>query len=182
MRLINIFKNIYIKYLILKANEYSVAQIFRKYYNIKIGKNVRFTSKKISWGSESYLIEIGNNVTITGGVIFETHDGGVSVFREKYPGINVYGKIKIGNNVFLGNNCIILPNVSIGDNVVVGAGSIVTKNTPSNVVVAGVPAKIIKSINDYEEKIKRTSIIMDEKNPKLRKQIIENHLKSLSKS
>ena len=55
--------------------------------------------------------------------------------------------VTIGNNVWVGGNVTILPGVTIGDNVVVGAGSVVTKNIPSNVVVAGNPAKIIKEIN-----------------------------------
>jgi len=51
------------------------------------------------WGSEPYLIEIGDHVHITSGVSFITHDGGVWVFREKVPDFDVFGKIVIGNNV-----------------------------------------------------------------------------------
>ncbi|MDE8039957.1 sugar O-acetyltransferase [Erysipelothrix rhusiopathiae] len=58
-----------------------------------------------------------------------------------------YGKpVSIGNNVWLGGSCILLPGVSLGDNVVVGAGSVVTQSFGDNVVLAGNPAKIIKTI------------------------------------
>ena len=57
----------------------------------------------------------------------------------------VYGKpITIGDNVWFGGNCIVLPGVTIGNNVVVGAGSVVTKDIPDNAVVVGNPAKIIR--------------------------------------
>ena len=58
-----------------------------------------------------------------------------------------YGKpVTIGNNVWIGGRAVILPGVTLGDNVVVGAGSVVTKSFPSDVVIAGNPAKIIKQL------------------------------------
>lgn len=57
----------------------------------------------------------------------------------------VGGVTKIGDNCWIAPHCIILPGVRIGNNVVVATGSIVTKNIPDNVVVAGIPAKIIKN-------------------------------------
>ena len=56
--------------------------------------------------------------------------------------------ITIGNNVWIGANSIILKGVNLGDNVVVGTGSVVTKSFPNNSVIAGVPAKLIKTITD----------------------------------
>ena len=55
-----------------------------------------------------------------------------------------YGKVKIGNNVFIGAHSIIAKSVNIGDNVIIGAGSVVTKDIPSNEIWAGVPARFIK--------------------------------------
>lgn len=53
----------------------------------------------------------------------------------------------IGNNVTLGANVVVIGNIHIGDNVIVGAGSVVVKDVPDNVIVAGNPAKIIRSNN-----------------------------------
>lgn len=110
-----------------------------------------------NFGSEPYLIEIGNHVRINSGVNFITHDGGVWVLRElsilnNRESIDKFGTIKIGNNVSIGTNASILPGVTIGNNVVIGFGSIVTKDIPNNCVVAGIPGKIIESIEDYEQK------------------------------
>ena len=93
-------------------------------------------------------------MTVTAGVSFITHDGGVWVFREKEPNIDVFGAIDIGNNVFIGMNTMILPGVKIGNNCVVGAGSVVTRSIESNSVAVGIPAKVIKSTEDYREQLR----------------------------
>ncbi|MDO4565403.1 MAG: DapH/DapD/GlmU-related protein, partial [Clostridia bacterium] len=54
--------------------------------------------------------------------------------------------VTIGNDVWIGGNCTILPGVTIGNNVIVAAGAVVTKDVPDNCVVAGVPAKIIRNL------------------------------------
>lgn len=65
-------------------------------------------------------------------------------------GVNeTIGCIKIGDNVFVGSQTIVLGNVSIGSNVIVGASSLVNKDIPDNSVVGGVPAKIIGSFDDF---------------------------------
>lgn len=109
----------------------------------------------VSFGSEPYLVHLGNKVKITNGCQFITHDGGVNVLRNVYPeckDIDVFGRITLGNNVFLGNRVVVLPNVKIGDNVVIGAGSIVTRDIPSNSVAAGVPCKVVRSLEEYKER------------------------------
>lgn len=141
--------------LILKLlNEYKVKKNpvkFAKNLGVVVGDNCRFIgTKKGTFGSEPYLIEIGNHVTLTKNVQFITHDGGVWVLRDDYPEIDVFGKIKIGNNVFVGINSIIMPGVTIGDNVVIGAGSVVSKSIPSNSIAVGVPAKVIKTYEQYK--------------------------------
>ena len=74
---------------------------------------------------------------------------------KKLENADYFGKIKIGNNVHIGMNVIVMPGVTIGDNVVIGCGAIVTKNIPSNSVAVGVPAKVIESIDEYYEKVGR---------------------------
>lgn len=67
------------------------------------------------------------------------------------------GEIHIGNNVFIGARSTILYGVNIGNNVIIGAGSIVTKDIPDNSIVAGAPAKFIKSFDDYISKMDELS-------------------------
>lgn len=125
---------------------------------VRLGSDVRLISVGGgTFGSEPYLIEIGDHVTVCGRVQFVTHDGGVWVLRHKYPDIDVFGPINVGNNVFIGFGSIIMPNVTIGNNVVIGAGSVVNRDIPDDVVVAGIPAKVIKSLADYEQDVLKSA-------------------------
>lgn len=80
-----------------------------------------------------------------------THGGGGAV-RQIYPKFDTFGRIRIGNFVYIGNNSLIMPGVTIGNNVLIGAGSVVTKSIPDNVVVGGNPAHFICTIEDYLKK------------------------------
>lgn len=107
------------------------------------------------FGSEPYLITVGNNVRINSGVNFVTHDGGVWVLRhlkEEYKDIDLVDSIEVGNNVHIGTNAIIMPGVKIGNNCIIGCGAIVTKSIPDNSIAVGVPAKVIETIEEYEKK------------------------------
>lgn len=118
---------------------------------LKIGKNCEVYNT-VNFGSEPFLITIGDRVRINHNVQLITHDGGVWVLRnlrDDLRDIDLFGKIEIGNNVHIGTNSIIMPNVKIGNNVIIGCGAIVTKNIPDNCVAVGVPAKVIESIDDY---------------------------------
>jgi len=112
---------------------------------LKIGEKCLINN--VNFSTEPYLIEIGNHVAIAAGTDFITHDGAVWCFREEIPNADVFGTIKIGNNVFIGNNCTILPNTSVGDNCIIGAGSVVRGKFPDNSVIVGNPAKVVLSMS-----------------------------------
>lgn len=113
---------------------------------------------RVSWNTEPWLITLGNNVHITDGTKFITHDGGTLLYRNQIPDLEITKPIVVGNNVYIGNNVIILPGVTIGNNVVIGAGAVVSKDIPDNSVAVGVPARVIKTADEYLEKIKSQSL------------------------
>ena len=102
------------------------------------------------WSTEPYLIRIGSNCAITEGCKLFTHGGG-RICRRFAPTFDAFGKVVLGDYVYLGTNTLVMPGVTIGNNVLVAAGSVVTKSVPDNVVVAGNPAKYICSVQDFYE-------------------------------
>lgn len=143
-----------------------------------IGKNCEIY-QDVDFGSEPYLIKIGNNVRITNGVRMFTHEGGVYVLRKIYDDckdIDEFAPIIIGNNVHIGINAIIMPGVHIGDNCVIGAGTIVTKNIPDGMIVAGVPGKIISSIDEFYMKHKSTLIHTKNMTYRKKMEYIQKHI------
>lgn len=118
----------------------------------KVGDNVTILNSHIDL-AHPCLIEIGDDVTITGATIL-THDACLN----KPLNIVKYGKVKIGNNCFIAKNSIILSGTKIGNNVIVGAGCVVAKNVPDNVVVVGNPMRILYS---YDEFLKKNYDLME---------------------
>lgn len=106
---------------------------------VKIGKNFRIGMP--NWGSEPYLISIGDHVTISCDVIFLTHDGGIWLFRDQkgYEDITKFGKIEIGDNCFIGCRSTLMPGVTMGNNSILGAHSLLTKSIPSGEIFGGYP-------------------------------------------
>ncbi len=119
-----------------------------------IGPNVMIQSRKIPLYPE--LIKIGSNVRIASGVSFITHDVVHNMLNNipgnKYKYTEKKGRITIGDNCFIGANCIILYDVTIGNNCIIGAGSVVTKNIPDGSVCAGVPCKVISDFESFKKK------------------------------
>lgn len=100
-------------------------------------------------------LHIGSYVKITQGVIILTHDYSMSVARRLYhEHIGAMRETFIGDNVFIGMNAIILMGSRIGDNSIIGAGSVVSGAFPENSVIAGNPARVICSIEQYFTKQK----------------------------
>ncbi|HLF51304.1 acyltransferase [Flavobacterium sp.] len=124
---------------------------YARYKGVKVGNNCRIYTT--NFGSEPWMISIGNKVTVTSGVIILTHDGSTWLMNDEKGRRYLYRRVEIGNNVFIGVNSIIMPGVKIEDNVIIAAGSIVTKSVPSGVIIAGNPAKIIGNYEAYQKEV-----------------------------
>lgn len=111
--------------------------------NINIGKNV-FINTGCSFQDRGG-IRVGDGALIGMNVTIATLNHGFSLETRK---TTYSAPVTIGENVWIGSNATILPNVTIGNNAIVAAGAVVTKNVPKNTIVAGVPAKVIKNIDD----------------------------------
>ena len=112
----------------------------------------------IHWGSEPWIITLGNNVHLTDGVSFLTHDAGILIFKKDIPDLELTKPITVGDDVYIGANTMILGGVTIGNKVIIGCGSVVTRDIPDNSVAVGSPARVIKSADEYLEKAKTNSI------------------------
>lgn len=115
---------------------------------MKVGKNFGRLNGVILDPSHCWLIEIGDNVTMAPRVHILCHDASTKTFLN-YTKI---GRVTIGNNVFIGAESVVLPGVTIGSNVIIGANSTVTHNVPDNTVVAGSPARVICTLEEYLDK------------------------------
>lgn len=139
-----------IENLITKYIYYTKGGVSRaRHLGVKVGDNCRIGN--ISFGTEPFLVSIGNNVTIADGVVFLTHDGSTWLIRDEKGRRYKYAKVVIGNNVFVGVRALIMPGVVIEDNVIIGSGAVVTKSVPANTIVAGNPAKKIGNFSDYRD-------------------------------
>ncbi|MCG3672246.1 acyltransferase [Aliarcobacter butzleri] len=130
---------------------------YSKHFTSKIlnVKNIKFdeTSHKTLksfFGSGGCYFNGANGIEIGSGTFWAVN---VVIISETYDVLNslksksITKPVIIGNNCWIGANVVIMPEVSIGNNVIIGAGSIVTKSFPSNCVIAGNPAKIIRELN-----------------------------------
>ncbi len=111
--------------------------------NISIGENF-FANFNLTILDEA-KVKIGDNAFIGPNVSIYTACHPLDV-EGRNKGLEWAEPVTIGNNVWIGGSATILPGVTVGDNVVIGAGAVVTKDVPSNVVVAGNPARVIKKL------------------------------------
>ncbi len=158
IKIYHIFKKIIYAFknrLLILWSPYKYAQSI----GVKLGKDVYFYGATPGmFGSEPWLITLGTNVHIVSGSKFITHDGGVLILRKDYPNLELTKPITVGNNVYFGMNSLILPGVKVGNNVIVAAGSIVSKDVENDSVVGGIPARKIKSTDDYLKKALNESL------------------------
>ncbi len=142
-----------IKKLLNKWRMYKNPVAHARKRGVTVGERCKFITPT-HWGSEPWLITIGNHVEFSANVTLLTHDGATWVLRDLNPNARVikYGKIIIHDNCFIGRGTTIMPGVEIGENSIIGACSLVTKSVPANSVYAGNPAHFICSTEDYVKK------------------------------
>lgn len=117
-----------------------------------LGEHVHWQPRK--YPADAQFLKIHNNVAIAAGVEFTMHD----IIHWVFDGMAgdrdfaVYkGCIEVYDNVFIGADARILPNVKIGPNAIIAAGSVINRDVPEGTVVAGVPARVIGSFEDFRQ-------------------------------
>lgn len=123
---------------LFKEKEQKGLHRFFRRQGVKLEKNCRIYSNIVT--SEPYLLSIGDNVTISSEVLFLTHDN--SVCKCEKNATDIFGKIKIGSNCFIGARSTLLYGVTLADSIIVAAGSVVTRSfVEEGIIIDGVPAK-----------------------------------------
>lgn len=148
-------------------NEFHTAEELRELFSELVGKSVddKFGLFPPFYADYGQNITVGKNVFINSGCCFQDQ-GGIEIGDNALIGQQVVlatlnhamapskrgdmspAPIKIGNDVWIGAHATILSGVTIGDGAIIAAGAVVTKDVPANTVVGGVPARIIKSIEE----------------------------------
>lgn len=155
MGLFKTLKNAYIH----KDNETFIRYLRHK--GIRIGEHCVFRSPEttIIDKTRPCLISIGDHVDMNRYFTIMTHDYATSVFLRKYHDfLNSSGQVTIGNNIYFGVHCTVLKGVTIGDNCVIGACTLVNRDIPANSVAAGIPVRVICSIDEFYAKRKEASV------------------------
>jgi acetyltransferase-like isoleucine patch superfamily enzyme len=144
---------------------YADSRVYMKYYNwllkttgIKVNGTPRFIAKSVKFDDFDRII-LGDRLVVSMNTHFLTHDYSfttalISINEMPMQDVGLLRNIFIGNNVFIGMNCIILPGSNIGNNVIIGAGSVVRGVIPDFAIVAGNPANVIGDIRVYAQKVK----------------------------
>lgn len=132
-----------------------------RWSGVKVGKDVAINEGfTMAWDigyEENLVIEdrvaIGPNVTIV--ITSHPNNSHLRNLKDRYPSIEVFGKVHIKHDAWIGAGAIILPNVTIGEFSIIGAGSVVTKDVPPYSIAVGVPARVVKKLK-IEKKTENT--------------------------
>ena len=116
---------------------------------INIGKNVYIGYDVIFDRIHPDCISIGDYAEIGDRCIISAHSRGTLPLRDKYP--RTVKPVSIGQGVWIAPGCIIIQGVEIGNNSVIGTGSFVNRSIPANSVAVGVPARVIKKLDEMED-------------------------------
>ena len=146
-----------VKYKLKHNDKEVISNHFRK-MGMKIGKKCNICCNIST--TQPFLIEMGDNVTIAGEVLLLTHDNSIS---KPLPNTtDLFGKIVIGNNCFIGTRSLIMPGVCLADNIIVAAGSVVTKSYHTDgLILGGNPAKVIGTVESFVERNKEKAFNLD---------------------
>jgi acetyltransferase-like isoleucine patch superfamily enzyme len=138
--------------LAMNAPHDAISKIFYRLRGTKIGQNVGIAPGVFIEETRPYLVTIEDNVNIGPGVIIVAHD---SSYHCVCPEISILmGEVTIKRNAYIGAGAIILPGITIGEYSIVAAGAVITKDVPPYVLVAGVPAKILRTVDEALLKFK----------------------------
>lgn len=162
-----IFKALYGYFLYLFVHKGDKVSFLRS-RGMAIGESCEIMSTIPSFGSEPYLISIGDRCTISGNAMLITHDGSSRLYRGEIEGNrkfgNLFNKIVVEDDCFIGAGAILLPGVRVAAHSIVAAGAVVCKDVPSRSVVAGNPAKVISSLDETIQKHPLKMIVHDSVN------------------
>ena len=141
--------------LILQNVSFFVPWPLRSYLHrargVKVGRNVFIGSLVMLDEAYPEYIAVEDNVQISAGAKIVAHDSSFkNVFAGRVP--TYIAPVILKQNAYIGSGAIILPGVTVGESAIVGAGAVVTSDVPSRAIVAGVPAKVVGTIEKSVEK------------------------------
>ena len=152
MKIFRLARKLLFKVRVVLASERDVAYLFDLG---RIGERVRVVGTP-QFGSEPFLVEIGDDTQISSDVSFITHRFVGLAMRLKQPNYRIYQRIRIGDRVSIGQRAIIMPGVTVGDDVIIGAMSLVSRDIPSGHVAVGAPARPIMTIQEFRDGVAET--------------------------
>lgn len=121
----------------------------------RIGEGCVVLTEEFS--TEPWLVELGDHVAVAGDVRFLTHDGTAWLFRREHPKLHILGRIRVGDDSFVGQGAILLPGVTVGARCVVGAGAVVREDVPDGSVVLGNPARVVLRTDELKARLLASS-------------------------